>query len=182
MATWTIRIPARDISITTAQLEAVEAWIENLSDRGGPGASGDILRERVLMEKYLIEEQLDAILAWELGERGPDPKWRVGGGVVVPKFIASGQTQDDGQVSGTAIFRDLSGPFTLASDPVGKIIRITPAQSVRTNANRGNYLIIDRINNQRVEVEGVFPVEQTQLDWEYRVFGITDALAILVAP
>ena len=178
MATWTIRIPARDISITTAQLEAVDVWFENLLDRGGPGASGDLLRERILFDTRIIPESLESILIWELEQRGVGSNWRLNGSIV-SALTGTGIITDNGQGANPAEFQDTTGPFTPASNPVGKIIQIPGGQGAGLNAARGRYLITARVNNQRVNIEGVFPTTVSGLDWNYCNFGNTDAIAIL---
>jgi len=178
MSTWTIRIPARDISITTAQLEAVDSWFENLSDRGGPGVSGDLLRERILFDNHLIPESLASILIWELGQRGPSSNWRLNG-TVITAFTGTGSITDNGQGANPAEFRDTTAPFTVASSPVGKMIQIPGGQGAGLNVARGRYLITARVNNQRVNIEGVFPTVVSGLDWNLRNVGNADAIAIL---
>lgn len=169
MATYRIKISLPDIVLTEADIAALKYFEENRKDAGGTVAS--IARDRAFLNNF-IRDRLDYLIGWEMQKRA-DPRWRLMGGII-ESFTGTGS------FSAPNIFSDSTNPFTPASNPVGKIIHVPSGQTPADRRNsRGRYLITNRINNGSVEVEGVAPTEATGLDWNYRNFGNTDAVAVL---
>jgi hypothetical protein len=170
MPTFRIQLTLPDIILTDADIDALPYFAENRLDEGG--ATAELARERAFLEKF-IRERLDYLVGWEMEQRGTN--WRLQGSLVTA-FTGTGS------FTAPNLFNDSTNPFTPGSNPVGKIIRVPAGQTPAGRRNaRGRYRITNRINNGQVEIEGVIPNTSSGLDWEYRNFGNTDAIAILDA-
>lgn len=170
MPTYIIRNQGEDIVITSADIQADPNFRVQKLDRGGPG--GTNLEERIFLD-WMIKHRLDDLLMWHVKKRTP-LEWRTKGTI-----ISSGI---NGAWIAPNIFRDtILSPFTVASNPVGKMIHVLGGQGVGKNQSRSTAVIINRINDSRVTVEGEIPAAQSELNWNYRNIGSTVEAFVIIS-
>jgi len=171
MPTYVIRVPFKEITITSDDFAASEYFTNILHSRSGTG--GTLEEEREFVD-WMIEQRLDDFLLWEISKRQPF-RWRTRAQLISPHTGTGAWIAPD-------IFRDnTDSPFTVASNPVGKMIQVPRPGPGPRRAARGRAIIAERINDSRVRVEGVVPAVFANLDWNYRdpVADNTEAMIII---
>jgi hypothetical protein len=132
------------------------------------GAKGELLAERILLDRFLIEERLDVALRYNLtnqltggwNTRGT----QVGGGA-------------DGNMVEPSEFRSVSYAFTPAD--VGRIIFVPAGQAGFLNA-RGHYKIIAHNGPNSVTIDGILP-RATTANLDFQIHSAGDAVAVLLS-
>lgn len=162
MPTYLIRIPQEEVVITTADITAHPLWEEIRKHRGGPG--GSALEERIFLD-WMMRQRADDTTIWQRTRDIIPFEWKVQGPIISSHTGTGDWVEPD-------IFRDnTDSPFTPASNPVGKMIHVPGGQGGGKNQARHRGIIVERINNSRVRIEGVVPAAVNSLDYNIRQMG-----------
>jgi len=168
MPTWRVDINM-SIPINTADMEASPFLEGNFDDvNDGPGSTHNILKERTFLDVRMIRILLDRLLSWDTMARTSPPDWKLRGAEVA--------TGTDGEFISTNIFESAAYTFTTAD--VGRYVFVEAGQAGKLNA-RGHYKITNRINNNRVNIDGIIPAVHTGLT--FAIHEPSEVIAVLVS-